>query len=511
MNDTKKQTGARTKRRRFIYNDDGGGMKHIKDPDLGCYFAKRLEGHLRRDSIDTVFFCGHDDWAKVFYDSAVEGVAFNCDAPVRALLDGGIDPMQATIDYCRERGREIFYSFRMNDIHDSVTGDIGPWKQDHPEWLIGTRDALRSKHPDGRLTIQACLWASMDFTVPEARRHIARCIEEVMERWDWDGFEFDYSRNASLFKSTYRERHATDAERDVLTAFQRELSEMARTRSAPSGQPCLVAAVIPETVALSNYVGIDIETWLREGLLDMIIAGDGYVPFSPGATELVALGHRYGTPVYIRTNANGDRDRPFHHHPEAWRAAAYNHWTAGADGLYIFNTYDSKMFERDGADILAEMGDPERLRFLDKLYLVHWNHEFVRYGYGDIYYYMPHENMLPMPLAREDRRVEFVCLEDLEGAVATGRTPEITLRLGVENVDPGGVCSFTLNDTALPEPCNMTESDSERVFQYALAPHHVIRGTNTIRVGRCPKSRSDAAAALTRGELWIRYGNQTFA
>ena len=505
MHDTREQAVGKAGRRRFIYNDDGGAMKHIKEPDLDCYFSQRLEGQLRRDSIDTVFFCGHDDWAKVFYDSKVEGVAFSCDAPVRALLDGGIDPMQATIDYCRERGREIFYSFRMNDIHDSVRGDIGPWKQDHPEWLIGTRDALHSKHPDGRLTIQACIWASMDFAVSEARRHIARCIEEVMDRWKWDGFEFDYSRNASLFKSTYEERAATDAEREVLTAFQRDLSEMARARSAASGEPCLVAAVIPETVALSNYVGIDIEAWLHEGLLDMIIAGDGYVPFSPGATELIALGHRYNTPVYVRTNANGDRDRPFHVHPEIWRAAASNHWAAGADGLYVFNTFDADMFEGRGPELFAEMADPDKLRFLDKLYLVHWHHAFVRYGYGDIYYYMPHENMLPMPVAAEERYVEFMCLEDLDGAVAAGRTPEIVLRLGVENLAPGDECSFTFNGVALPEPRSVSEADSERIFEYPLEPRYVIRGTNTIRAGLRPKSRGDAAAALTRGELWIRY------
>ena len=508
MPDGERRTGSNTGARPIIYNDDGGALKHIEEPDLACYFSQRLEGQLRLDSIDTVFFCGHDDWAKVFYDSNVAGVDFSCDPPVRTLLDHGIDPMQATIDYCRERGRDIFYSFRMNDIHDGVSGNLGPWKKEHPEWLIGTADALRTTHPDGRLTIQACIWASMDFAVAEVREHIGRCIEEVMERWTWDGFEFDYSRNASLFKSTFEERAAADSERDLLTAFQCEISRMARARSAASGEPCVVAAVIPETVALSNYVGIDIEEWLRLGLLDMIIAGDGYVPFSPGATELIALGHRYDTPVFVRTNANGDRDLPFHHHPEAWRAAAWNHWEAGADGLYVFNTYDTKMLAGRGPEIFADMGAPDGLRYQDKLYLVHWHHAFVRYGYGDIYYYMPHENMLPMALAEAGRKVEFMCLEDLDGAVAAGRIPEISLRLGVENLGPGDECTFIFNGVALSEPGQVKESDSERLFEYALAPGHVVRGTNTIRADFRPNSPDDMEAVLTRGELWIRYARK---
>jgi uncharacterized lipoprotein YddW (UPF0748 family) len=197
-----------TKSRRIIYNDDGGEMKNMELSSIESYLSKRLAG-LVGTQVDTVFFCGHDDWAGAFYESEVEGVELRASPALRQLLSEGINPMQETIDFCHQNNLEIFYSFRMNDIHDSFSGNIGPFKQDHPEWLLGSKDRDHPPADTSQRTLKECIWSSLNYDLPPVREHIMRSIQEVIERWEWDGLELDYGRNASLFPAVFEGRSAT--------------------------------------------------------------------------------------------------------------------------------------------------------------------------------------------------------------------------------------------------------------------------------------------------------------
>ncbi|MFH0962735.1 MAG: family 10 glycosylhydrolase [Planctomycetota bacterium] len=505
--------------RRLIYNDDGGALKHIKGPSLETYFSERL-ADLPNTPVTTVFFCPHDDWASAFYDSRIEGVQFSGSGPLRKLMDSGTDPIQATIDFCRSHNLEIYCSFRMNDIHDSYSGAIGPLKRDHPDWLLGSKDANYPPTPKGNRTLKGGTWSSLNYSLPEVRSHIQRSIEEAITRWNWDGVEFDYGRNASLFPSVFAGRPATDSERDTLTDFQRSLRSLIDARSTgsllppsqsripqsairtPHSSSLPLAVVVPETVALCRYVGIDIERWLDEKLIDIVIAGNGYVPFSPAAYELIPLARRAGVPIYIRINANtGGAGRPYWNHVEAWRAYAGNVFASGADGIYLFNTYDAKLFSDRGPGIFHEIGDPSRVAFHDRLYLADWNLAEWGYGFGDVAFYAPHDHMLPMSLADADAFVEFACFEDLKEASRPPR--EILLRLSVRDLSPDASCSFRLNDSPLLVPWKETRADVS-VFEYLLSPRHLRVGANRISASYEPPTAPASPPALVSVELWIR-------
>ena len=315
-----------------------------------------------------------------------------------------------------------------------------------------------------------------------------------MSRWDWDGFEFDYGRNACVFKSVFEGGSATDEDREILTAFHRQIRKMTDAHAAETGKPFPLAVVVPETPALAERVGIDLEQWLKEGLVDVIIAGNGYVPFSPRALDMVALGRRYDVPVYIRINANtGGATRPWHHHIEAWRGYANNVWTSGASGVYVFNTYDQERFSDKALDICNEIGDPQSLAGRDRMYLVDW--DFARWGYGgaDVAFYMPRENLLPMPLAQEGACVAFNCLEDLS---ALDPPPKVSLELVVKDWADGDACAFVFNGKPLADPSLRTLETGERVSEYALEPDQVARGVNRVEARYRSGQGSDEAATL---------------
>lgn len=496
------QASKSARSRRIIYNDDGGAMKTMRKAGIEDYLSQRLVG-LVGTQVDTVFFCGHDDWARAFYTSKIEGVQMSGNAHLQKLLAGGVDPMQETIDFCRKNGLEIFHSFRMNDIHDSFDRRPGKVKRDHPEWLLGSKDAEYPRLPNGFRSLRECNWSSMNFALPEVREHILRSIEEVLKLWDWDGFELDYGRNACLFKSVFDGGSAGDEDRATMTAFQRRIREMTNAHAQKTGRPFPVAVVLPETVALAKHVGMDIETWLEDDLVDIIIAGNGYVPFSPRALDMIEVGRRHGAPVYTRLNANtGGNRRPYHRRIEVWRGFAANAWAGGASGVYIFNTFDRERFGKKELDIYNQIGDPDVLSGRDKTYLVDWDFSRWGYGGGDVAFYMPLENLLPMPLVETERRVEFNCLEDLASADAR---PEVVLALDVQGLADGDVYTFLFNGEALDEPSSESESEGVRTLEYVVASERVRRGANRVEAGYEPAEGSAGEAMLVGVELRVRF------
>ena len=489
-----------TKTRRILYNDDGGAVKHMKTPEVDAMLAKRIKP-LVGTHVDTVFYCGHDDFTRTFYPSSLDGVEISGGDGLRQALNSGIDPNQELVRFCRDNGLEIFWSIRMNDIHDSYGGGLGKFKRDHPEWLFGSKDV---KYPDR--SVKAGIWSSLDYEQPQVRDHIFAFIEEVCQRYDLDGLEFDYGRNASLFRPTFEGRHVEQKHLDILTAFQRRLRTLAEQIGRQRGRPLLLTASVPENIEFCRLVGIDIETWLAEDLLDFLVAGNGYVPFSMATRELIELGHKQGIQVYPRLDLNTG-DRLFWRHTEPWRAAAVNIWHCGGDGVYLFNAYDvgDKWNKPHASSLLVEMGEPESLQGTDKLYAVDVDLRTTGYGCADICYYMPRDHLVPISLAKLNDFVQFYVGEDFSAARAKGLQPRLELQIRLDGLaDGSAVPPLTLNGRALSDGSERSGEDDQRWVVYVLEPEQILLGDNkivAIRSDDLPQS----SATLARVMLWVRY------
>ena len=46
-------------------------------------------------------------------------------------------------------------------------------------------------------------------------------------------------------------------------------------------------------------IGLDLESWMREGLVDMLFLGGGYAHFSLPVAEMARAAHAHGVPVSI--------------------------------------------------------------------------------------------------------------------------------------------------------------------------------------------------------------------
>jgi hypothetical protein len=197
----------------------------------------------------------------------------------------------------------------------------------------------------------------LDYSKPQVREHYLNTLREACRRYDLDGVELDWLRSPKLFRTR-------EVDPATITAFVTEaraiLDALAKTR----GHPLRLVSRVPDSPEGARSIGLDVEAWLKQGLLDAVIAGNGGMFSGLDLEAWVALAHRYQTPVYGSLERMKIR-KSFSRYgtPETLRAAAATLWEKGADGLYFFNFY-----HRDEMPMFDELGDRARLAELPKEY-----------------------------------------------------------------------------------------------------------------------------------------------
>jgi hypothetical protein len=213
------------------------------------------------------------------------------------------------------------------------------------------------------------------------------------------------------------------------------------------GRPILIAIRIPDSVEYCQAIGLDVEKWLAEGLVDLL-SGSCYFQLNPWE-YLVGLGHRYGVPVYPSLSESRvlGETRFARSSLESYRARALQAWAAGADGIYMFNYFDPR------GQLWRELGDRQTLATRDKLYFV-----TPRDGPPDSYLaggrQYQHLPILtptnPWPVVTDQpAEVELAVGDDLARAQRTGHRAQVTCHLRAL----GSVgLQVALNGQALAEP-----------------------------------------------------------
>lgn len=380
-----RRTEAAQRERRVIFNNDGNevflfpspsrnyGAKPPGDEVTPANVLAMRTSPLADSHVDTIFYCTISAGFGLFsHKTEVGDLLTRKQYPSRPgrrnitedLIEQGKDILQIMVDFARAHDKEIFWSMRMNDVHDQthrMPNDphplFPPLKAKHPEYLMGDRDKI-GLPPYGS-------WTAVTYGLPEVRELAFRFIEEVCEGYDVDGVELDFFRSPVLFKSHAWGKEVTQEERNALTKFMRRVHKMTQEVSLKRGRPVLISVRVPDSAEYCNAIGIDLERWLEEGLIDLLVVG-GDILLSPWE-ESVALGHKYNVPVYPCLTYEGRKQKWFEwtgrrSTPEAYRARAMNAWNAGADGIYLFNLFNPR------APQWRELGEPAKLAKLDKVY-----------------------------------------------------------------------------------------------------------------------------------------------
>lgn len=383
-----KKQGSLSRERRLILNNDGGDAVKLPEKPLQSPedFLQIRTTPLLRTHVDTVSYCS-GIFGSCRHNTRVGHIFPHYESNVvEDLIERGTDPLEMMVGHCHDNDIEFFCSMRMNDTHDASRPEkfkANKFKVNNPGCLLGTEDD-RPKYGG---------WSAVDYSCEPVRDMALRFVEEVCCGYDIDGIELDFFRHPVFFKRTSRGLPVGDQERECMTDMMRKIQKLVGKIGMERGRPFLVAVRTPDDVGYCNTIGLEIERWMEEGLIDIFIPS-AYLRLNPWEYS-VRLGRKYGVKVYPGLSESrvdgGHHADPLRSSDECYRARALNAWEAGADGVYIFNLFDPHR------RIWGEMGEPKVLKSLDKLYFAS-----VR-GVGNVaggaY---PHHHFITIPTVNPD-------------------------------------------------------------------------------------------------------------
>ena len=276
--------------------------------------------------------------------------------------NAGINVMQVFLDESKKRGLEAFFSYRINGS-DNDLGPVSkiPMKAAHPEWLIHTWNA------NG-------YW---NFAIKGVHDYKLSILREAAEDYDFDGIELDFARVCPVLPPGHQWEN-----RDRLTEFMRATRSMLLEIERKRGRLFLLAARVPENLAGCHFDGLDVETWAREGLVDIFVMGcRSFDVDIPAFRRITADTNIKLYPCIDDHHASdGYQSPPI----EVLRGVFANWWHQGADGIQTFNfahatveqtthTVGEMYLEPGWAmhhQAYSEMGDASLLERRDKVFVV---------------------------------------------------------------------------------------------------------------------------------------------
>ena len=263
------------------------------------------------------------------------------------MHEHGVDPYAAYYARAHERGISAWISMRMNDIHwvtkPTYCALSRFWRQ-HPEFRRVTTPAS----PNGGWN-----WGdyAFDYSHKEVRDYHVAYARELLGRYDLDGFEADWLRSCQcLTPGKAREQSG------CIDEVMREIRKAADAAAKRLGRRVCVAARVPSNRAVARDLGFDVETWVKERLVDVLVPCNDFrnIDFRMDYAEWDALtkidpnlrivvGVDAGiAKEFLPLKAPGATPRSLVTRAEL-RGWAERLYAAGCRGVYFFNLFQHPM------------------------------------------------------------------------------------------------------------------------------------------------------------------------
>ncbi len=286
---------------------------------------------------------------------------------LRTLFKKGIDPIRTVTDYAHELGLECYGSQRM-----------GAWVGTPPFEEVFTCPFF-DQHPEFRCRLKDGTPVDMlSYAFPEVRRQVIDIFTAGAAR-GLDGVNLLYVRGDAfvLYEQpvvdSFMKQHGIDPRlladndprfeqwqqhrADVMTGFMAELrTALEKTATETGHKPIRISAHVLNTQQANRTRGLDLETWVRRGLVDSLIVYD-----APNRTTDLDFFRRLceASPVawYLDIGSNRSTDIA----PNVARAQAA--YAAGAAGVCL---WDIENLARDFTlwPVLSQLGDAENVSSL---------------------------------------------------------------------------------------------------------------------------------------------------
>ena len=496
---------AINRQRRIIFQDDVLANDVFRTDEVGTerldkivdFYMSRLDE--QPNQIDSIWF----EWGEgntAVWPSEVIPCTENV---FPRWWEAGIDPVEVLLTEAKKRGREVFFSYRINGSDNDDLFDPPrpfdqpiPVKAEHPDWLI------YKWHPYWNFSFKGVRDLKLDV------------VREVAEMYDFDGIQIDFARIPVLFPEEQWLHH------NILTDFMRDVRTTLLDIGEKRGRPLLMAARVPEDLMGCHFDGMDVEAWVRDFLVDILVVGT-----RTANADVAAFRHiTKNTPIKLYPSFDDHHSTDGYREPdlEVWRGTCANWWLQNPDGMHTFNLMVSSPESAQNLGInpsprwetqrkvFSEIGSSDTLQGRDKVFFVE------RRGGGHAEYVVPspanwhtprhmyfQTNMLatlPAALADdggEDTLLTLNVADDVNAA--SGAIDQITLRIAISDGAGEGLSveekleefasgvEVRLNNILLDTPRTETvETSKGDAFKnwliFTVPPRYLAVGANLVGV-----------------------------
>ena len=322
--------------RRILYVSDPSSiaMNHLPDP--------ATEGAIR-SWVDQLSAARVDVFVQEAYTQGwttywrVDGLEYDARPQHRRflpLLDRGVQPLELLLDQCHKRGMEFLAGIRINDNHGHISVEQGvgagaSFLLDHPEWQI------RELPPGPYYKLSTPL----DFTFPQVRDYVVGVMGRLVDNFPVDGLELCFRDHRYFPPGKGPERK--DLMTDLVVRTRALLDETGRLRR----KKLILGARVFQTLEECRSLGLDVETWISQGLIDYVAPNDTmHTEPNVQYEEFRRLTHDGNCLLYpgmLPWTSQRMRRRLGNGHMsmDQQRAAAANMYAAGADGIGFYNHF----------------------------------------------------------------------------------------------------------------------------------------------------------------------------
>lgn len=261
-----------------------------------------------------------------------------------AVHQEGIDYPARVIQRCRHDKMSPWITLRMNDCHYN---DIA----DHP-----FHGNFWKKNPQLRRQNCSGYFATcLDYAQSEVRDFYKALVTETLDRYDIDGLELDFMREAYLF-SAGKEAEGTP----ILTAWMHEVRKLVDDAAAKRGHPIRLGVRVPSRPETAAAMGLDAVEWAKQGLIDLLVATPRWATLEFD----MPLGQWRQMLGKSKTTLAGGLEIRYQPYPgasastvspELARGAAVSVLDSGADVVYLFNYFQGTWPPTDYQETLKAM------------------------------------------------------------------------------------------------------------------------------------------------------------
>lgn len=304
---------SRSDTRRLFAHDDAWSFHYWFRPTTEADIRRQIEPYRHTDFVRLYWEAAQGDRCNYFTrigrypsDESIMDFPRSGDRlaaeSFRQLREKGIDPLRVAAAAAREIGLEFHAAFRTEAFVFAPPGE---------EWATG---GFYDKHPElrcmGRDGSQA---PRISYAFPETQEFVISILKEMAE-YPVEGICLLYNRRPPMvmyekpliegFQKEFGEDPRTLDERDprwlryrcsALTEFMRKVRKEMDASGKRQGRPkrLVLSAWVMPTEEENLFYGLDLQTWIREELIDTLIPYGSvrhqYGPWNPRDVEFFAI------------------------------------------------------------------------------------------------------------------------------------------------------------------------------------------------------------------------------